>query len=435
VSGVTAYNDPFAALQRGPWLALRPGPHYDPGLMIGRHNAGGNVGSMKAYLLAAAAVLAAPACAADGSIGPLSGSLDAYTFTLGGEAQGSLMVPDLPSAPGFTKNGATGAADLHFQAERDYDSGLSLALKSSFEVARDKLSYDNYGGDLVQKVYLQAQTGLGRVEIGMADGAAYALSVTGPVVDDATSLDNANAAFFLDPSTHQAFTGVFGLSSGVEASLNYAKLSYYTPRLFGLQLAVSYTPSEGKEVIPFLNNGPDLANRQKGIWEGALSYSETFGRTSVGLYGGVSLAHGTRKTPGHAGLTEWGLGSEIDYELSDDLKLAFGGGYRRSNSFAFDIYDVRTSGITESGHLSSTLSWKSWIVGAEYGSGTADGGDFGPVIGVRGVQASLGYVIDDNWQVTAGWQRLRYSRDSGAFYDGSQHLQLSAGFLHLKFKV
>jgi hypothetical protein len=401
--------------------------------MNGWHNAGGIVGPMKAYLLAAAAILTVPACAA--GIGPLTGNLDAYSFTLGGEAQGTLMAPDQPSAPGFTKNWATGAADLNFRVERDYDSGLSLALKSSFEVARDKLSYDNYGGDLVQKVYLQALTGLGRVEVGMTDGAAYALSVTGPVVDDVTSLDNANASFFLDSSSHQAFTRVFGLGSAAEASLNYAKLSYYTPRLFGVQLAFSYTPSEGKEVIPFLNNGPDLANRQKSIWEGALSYSESFGRTSVGLYGGFSFGHGTRKTPGHAGLTEWALGSEIDYELSDELKFAVGGGYRRSNSFAFDIYDVRTSGITESGHLSSTLTWKSWILGAEYGSGTADGGAFGPKIGVRGLQASLGYVINDNWQVTAGWQHLRYSRDTGAFYDGSQRIGLNAAFLHLKLHV
>ena len=95
-----------------------------------------------------------------------------------------------------------------------------------------------------------AQTGLGRVEIGMTDGAAYALAVTGPVVDEATTIDNANATFFRDPSTGRAFIDVFTLNSAVESSLNYAKLSYYTPRLFGMQLAASYTPSEGKDVLP-----------------------------------------------------------------------------------------------------------------------------------------------------------------------------------------
>lgn len=391
---------------------------------------------MKAQLLAAAALLTVPACAADWTVSPLGGSLGNYTYTLGGEAQGSLFAADQPSAPGFDKNWASGAADLHLRLARDYDSGLSLALKSSFELARDKLSYDNYGGDLVQKVYLQAQTGLGRVEVGMTDGAAYALSITGPVVDDATSLDNANASFFLDPSSHQAFTKLFELNSAVEASLNYAKISYYTPRLFGVQLAFSYTPSEGKEVIPFLNNGPDLANRQKSIWEGAFSYSNSFGRTSVGFYGGFSFGHGERKTADHAGLTEWGLGSEIDYDLTDELKLAVGGGYRRSNAFAFDIYDVRLDGDSESGHLSTTLSWDNkWTLGAEYGRGTADGGSLGPVIGVRGVETSLGYAINDNWRVTAGWQQLHYTRNTGVFYDGSQRIDLSAAFLHLKFKV
>ena len=117
--------------------------------------------------------------------------------------------------------------------ERTYDTGLVLSLRSVFEVFHDKLSGDNYGSDLVQKVYGVAQTGLGRVEIGMTDGAAYSLAVTGPTVDGVTSLDNPNATFFLDPTTGRAFINVFTGNSAVEPTYNFAKLSYYSPRLFG----------------------------------------------------------------------------------------------------------------------------------------------------------------------------------------------------------
>jgi hypothetical protein len=391
---------------------------------------------MKTVLLASAAVLlVGPACAADWTVNPWTGDFDNYSVTVGGEAHGTVFSPDLPKVPGFDQHWASGLADLKIGIQRDYDSGMSVALKSSFELAHDHLSSDNYGGRFVQKVYGLVQTGLGRVEIGMTDGAAYALSVTGPVVDDATTLDNANATFYLDPTTGRAFTDAFALNSAVESSLNYAKISYYTPRLFGIQLALSYTPSEGREVIPFLNNGPDVPNRQKSIWEAAASYSSTFGRTSVGFYAGAALGHGERKTPGHAGLTEYGFGTEIDYDLNDDMRLAFGGAWRHTNTYAFNIYDARTTGGTESAHLSSTLTWGPWIFGGEYGRGTAGGDGFSPTIGVRGWQGSVGYVFNANWQVTAGWQDLRYSRNAGAFYNGAPAIGMNAAFLHLKLHV
>ena len=68
----------------------------------------------------------------------------------------------------------TGAASVNARLQRDYDSGLSLALKGTFEIYHDHLSGDNYGSDFVQKVYGTVQTGLGHIDVGMTDGAAYA---------------------------------------------------------------------------------------------------------------------------------------------------------------------------------------------------------------------------------------------------------------------
>ena len=391
---------------------------------------------MKAILLASvAAFIASPAYADDWTVSPWTTDLDPVTVAVGGLAYGALFAPDVPKSPGAPQHWATGAADLNLKISRDYDSGLSLALKSSFEVVRDRLSYDNYGGNLVQKVYGVVQTGLGSFELGMTDGAACALAVTGPVVDDITSLDNPNAVFFIDPSTGRAFQEVFGLSTGVNSSLNYAKLSYYTPRILGLQIGVSYTPSENREVIPFLNNGPHALNRQKSIWETAVSYSETFEDFSVGVYGAAAFGHGDGKGADDAGLTDWGLGTEIDIPLTEELKFAVGGGYRHANTDGFDIYAARTSGGTESAHMSSTLTWNDFIVGAEYGRGTADGGVGAAVIGVKAYEVSAGYTIDTNMQVTVGWQQLRYDRNLDTYYDGSRHIQMDAAFLHVKFKV
>jgi hypothetical protein len=246
---------------------------------------------MKRQLLAGAALLglAAPAAALDlgnWSVQPYQTDIGDAQFKVNGEANGSLYAANQPDAPGLDQSGVTGAAWVGLSLERTYDSGLALALKSVFEIYHDRLSGDNYGSDFVQKVYGQMQTGLGRVEIGNTDGAAYALAVVGPTVEGYTSIDNPNATFFRDPTTGgRAFINVFALNSAVESSLNYAKVSYYTPRLFGVQLAASFTPSEGKDVIPFLSSGPDVPNRQKSIWEAAASYNTDLGPVSLSVGG------------------------------------------------------------------------------------------------------------------------------------------------------
>jgi len=383
-------------------------------------------------------MLAGPAGAvdlSDWSVAPYETTIgDDLIFKLHGQADGSAYVSDQPAAPGLDDGGATGAAQVAASLERDYDSGLVLALKSTFEVYHDRLSGDNYGSDFVQKVYGQMQTGLGRVEIGNTDGAIYAMAVTGPTVEGFTSIDNPNVTFFRDPSGH-AFAEQFALNSAVETSLNYAKISYYTPRLFGVQLGASFTPSEGKDVVPFANTGPRVDDRQTNIWELAAGYSNYFGPLQVQVSGGWSTGHDDLKTAGHAGLTDWSLGTELDYALNDDWKLAVGGAYRSANAYRFDVNSVFDSGETDSAHLSATLTHGSWILGAELGDGTAEGRLGAATLGLHAASATIGYVLNSNLQLNVGWEQFAYHRDAGTFYNGRDRIKMNAGFLNFEFKV
>jgi Gram-negative porin len=396
---------------------------------------------MKTFVAAglALAVMAGPAAALDLSAWNLSPQgtelFDNYMLKLRGTANGSAYWASQPDFAGLDQAGVTGAATLMPSIERDYDSGMVVALKSAFEVYHDDLSIDNYGGDFVQKAYLSVQTGLGRVEVGNEDGAAYTLAVTGPVVEGDISIDNTNASFFRDPTTGTAFINVFALNSASESSLNYAKVSYYSPRLFGIQLAGSFTPSEGKDVVPFLDSGPRVPDRQKSLWELAASYTHDMGALSLQLSAGWTVGHDDDKTPGHAGLTDWSLGGELDYTVNDDWKLALGGAFRHSNSYAFNVNDVQASGETTSAHLSATATHGPWIAGLEWGNGDADGRLGSPTLGVHGALAAVGYVLNTNMQLNVGWEEYRYSRSAGAFYNGSPRIHMDAAFLHLMFQV
>ncbi len=386
------------------------------------------------------AILAAfmvPAAAEDfPALSPFSADLGIATLSAGGTVQASGFAAFQP-APAKDAVRASGAATLTAGLSREYDSGLMLGLDTAFQLYSDRLSGDNYGNDFVQKAYGRAETGLGNVEIGMTDGAAYALAVTGPAVNGETALDNPNATFFRDPSTGRAVIEAFTLNSAVEPSVNFAKMSYYTPQLFGVEIGVSYTPSMTKGGLPFLKGGPKAADRQESLWETAIRYRGELGPFEAALSFGAAFAHADEgmKTAGHQGLSEWAAGAEISYPIDDDTKISFGGAYRRSNAYRFDLLDVRDVGETSSARLSAKWEQGPWSFGVEYGDGTADGGLPGSTIGMRGYGAAAGYALNDNLALTLGWQDLRYGRDGGAFYNGRPSLDLDAVYLHLRFAV
>lgn len=382
------------------------------------------------------AVTAVPAAAdiADWTVSPFTTSIGDLNFNLGGDANGAAFLSSQPSFPDLDKGGVTGALRFFPSLERDFDSGLVVGVHASILAFHDRLSDDRYGGRVFEKAYVLVQSGLGSVELGDTDGPGYRLAITGPRVDEKTSIDDHEITFFRDPLTGRAFDDVFTVRTESGTSLDFAKLAYYSPRLFGVELAFSYAPSESREVLPFLSKGPHVNDRQQNLWEFGANYDGTLGPLSVGAYGALSVGHDAMKTLGHEGLTDWAAGGAVSYPVNDDLKLSLGGSYRTSNAYAFDLNDVLADGSTRALHASAKVTYGSWIAGFETTDGTADGAFGQPSLNVHGYEASLGYVLNSNLQLTAGWQQLRYSRSSGFFYSGPRFAG-DAYFLHLDFHV
>jgi len=372
-----------------------------------------------------------PALAAESdlTLDPYEMAIGNAQLSVGGMAAGALFDGNLKGQPA-----ASGALKVQPRLHRDYDSGLVLELDSTLALC-DPLSRGRYGGAFLEKFYGAMRTGLGRVEIGLTDGGGYEVAVTGPKVDAAVSLDDPQTSFFRDPSTRHAVTDVFALRTEVGASSNYAKFTYVSPALFGAQLALSFTPSQSREVIPFLHQGRSVPDRQGAMWEVGLRYSDNFGPLTLTGYGGVVEGQGEYKLPGQEGVSDLGAGVRADYAVNDDLALSLGGSYRQSNAYTFDISHSQQAGTTHSVFVSADATYDQWVAGVEYGNGHADGAASLPQLGLNGYQASLGYVLNKNWQIAGGWQRLEYARASGLFFNGAPRLGMDAGFLHLSLHI
>lgn len=372
--------------------------------------------------------LAAPAGAQ--TLAPFSWPIGQAELRLSADASGALFDPD---QPGWNGAQASGALRLMPELRRDYDSGLALALDGAFTAA-DPLSRGRYDGDVIERLAGSVRTGLGKIEVGLADGAGYGLAVTGPRVDPDVSLNDPRTSFFRDPVTHRAVTGMFALRTPVGASSNYAKIVYTSPALFGAQIALSFTPSEGKQ-LPFLNAGPHVPGRQVEFWEAALRYETDLGPLSLAAYGAVSESRAEHKLPGQEGASDLGAGLNADYPVTEDLSLSLGGAWRQSNAYGFDVNQSWQAGTTRVAHISAAATYQRWKAGLEYGTGTADAVAALPRLGLNGLEASLGYRVSDSIAVSAGWQRLSYTRSSGLFFNGAPQLKMDAVYVHLKLNT
>lgn len=351
-------------------------------------------------------------------------------FALSGEAGGALFNP---RQPGWSGAQASGDLRLMPELRRDYDSGLGLALGGTFAV-EDPLSRGRYDGDVIERLAGELRTGLGKLEIGIADGAGYDLAVSGPKVDPGVSLDDPRTTFFRDPASHRPLSDIFALRTPVGASSNYAKFAYTSPSLFGVQLALSFTPTEAKE-LPFLNAGPHVSGRQVDIWEGALRYETDLGPASLSAYGAVAEGRAEHKLAGQEGVSDLGTGARLDYPVNDDITLSLGGSWRQSNAHAFNVNQSFKDGTTRGAFVSTAVSYRKWMAGLEYGNGIADASLSASRLTQNGLEASLGYSVSGSANISTGWQRLIYARGSGTFSNGLPQLKLDAFYLHVNLKT
>ena len=122
-----------------------------------------------------------------------------------------------------------------------------------------------------------------------------------------------------------------------------------------------------------------------------------------------------------------------------EIKFTLGGAYRVSNAYGFNAGLVFADAETRLAHASALIEWDAWRLGAEYSHGDVNGPDSGffglPDYTMRAYQVAGGYRVNDNIQLTAGWQWYDYDRDLGVFFNGRSAVDMNAGFLTLGYTL
>ncbi len=386
------------------------------------------------------AMLTASPARADGPADwPTNWNVSPYEFALlgmigsvGGQASGAAFGAHQSGLGG--NGGATGYLLLTPQLETVLDNAWELGFRGSLLAYHDGLSGDMYGDDVVQKAYGFLQMPYGRFEVGQQDGAAYNFVLNGPDIDDLAAINDSNLTFFKDKSTGSALNGIFNLRTGVFDSANDAKISYYIPHFFDLQVGISYTPTMAKGSLPWIDQGHHVANRPENILEVGANYAGYFGQYVLRAYGGWAIADNAEPTPGHDDLRDLGLALQVDHPFEGG-QFSVGSGWRRSNAYTFDVTQPSSHGDTADWRLDSTYTKGDWSFGLEYDRGHADSEPGLPALKEAGEEASIGYAVTTNLQLTLGLEHMHFDRSTGTFYNGSATVDANAAFLHAEFHI
>lgn len=217
---------------------------------------------MKKVLFATTALgmLAASAALAEGPAVSLGGYAD---FQVGASSQDSAY-EDYDNDNGIytRKQHSRTDSELHVKVDGKTDAGLGYG--AYIELEADVNSDDVTGANNnAERSYIYVESGFGRVELGPNTDAASALRVdastlaraTGGVggdfyhyvdLDGNTTGTTLADTFIVKPGlpTENFPADVTAGNEGVRATAN--KLTYYSPRISGLQLGVSYTPDQAE---------------------------------------------------------------------------------------------------------------------------------------------------------------------------------------------
>ncbi|BCW87089.1 hypothetical protein sos41_02150 [Alphaproteobacteria bacterium SO-S41] len=356
-------------------------------------------------------------------------------WDVSGFADGSIFDAD-QDVSGFANPGqdgfdALGNAKLQLRGSLVLEDGTEVGGRVELRLQSGGRSNSTTGVSdafVAEKVYFWVENGLGRLELGAQDGAAKQAQAAPPSITKSMRIDNPLMMPVADGDGLYYRPAGLMLRTDSYASDQSAKVIYRSPRLFGLQLSISYMPEFSANLERFVKTSATDFDQQSNIWEAALNYDTNLDdiriRASLTyLMGENEEARDTTVTlssPWRSGdLSEWSGALNLKYK-----GFSVGAAYRHSNArggFVDAAPVVLTNGAsdTEIWSLGALYEWEDWRVGANYARGTANvavesglGGRVEEQTG-EGWQIAAGYAVTTDIQISAGFQRYGFNASSG----------------------
>jgi len=348
---------------------------------------------MKKILLGTTAL----ATAALLSAGAAQAAAEPVKLTVSGYFKGLIAAGDNGTTDARNVAVKSWDSEIRFEAKGVADNGLTYGARIELE--------GNTTGNQIDESYLFFQGGFGRLEVGYNDNAANQMHYQAPSPDALGLLGVNSPNYAWGGSTAQTYDFVDNDS---------AKLIYFTPRLGGFQLGVSYSPdiaynnnasSVGADSDFTLDNDEDYGTN---VAVG-LNFNKEFSGVTLGLSATYSWyeAEDTTLADGDPildDMTYFGFGGNVGFGVGMGT-MTVGGSYAQ-----YDSDDTFLD--TESYDAGVQYAQGPWTVGVSYINE-----DYQIVDGsMWGLSAGGGYQVAPGLDVSLGY--IHYDREAAVTNDG-----------------
>lgn len=274
-------------------------------------------------------------------------------------------------------------AEIHFKGSTTLDNGVEVGVKFELE------SGERGASDTVDEAYLWVSGAFGEFQFGAQDGVGDQMPIVAPSpfletfandtdLDPLGAGDNRGAGLFSNTTAGVAAGGAGALvQSGNDGIINTVvdfsgdsdKIIYFTPRLAGFQIGLSFTP-ELEELSGDESFGDSFSgnNTIENIFEAGITWEYAFNGVDLGasfVYltadGGVVNTNvtGTPQVIGNSApdLEDWAAGASVGF-----AGFTIGGAYavKETDASQFGVGTAQPRVLED---------YKAWDVGVTYGTG------------------------------------------------------------------
>ena len=216
-------------------------------------------------------------------VAPTAFAEEGIKLGIGGYMNNYLGAGDVNhSGNDFAETGMFSDGEVWFTGETTLDNGLTFGANIQLE------SFSS--GDQIDENFGYMEGGFGRLQFGSENTAAYLMQYSAPNVG-APINSGWVTVFIPQPAGHNAGFRTPGLSTFIDTGNDENTLTYFTPRLFGFQIGVSY-----QAALAFSGDGknfPAPADEDTEYHHGVavgVNFVESFGGVDVALGGGYRRA-------------------------------------------------------------------------------------------------------------------------------------------------
>jgi outer membrane protein OmpU len=314
-------------------------------------------------------------------------------------------------------------SEIFFGGRTTLANGITIGFDVQLEA--------NTSGDQIDESYLFIDGAFGRVLIGSENAADYIMNYSIPGVGRSYgALESAATSWIVRPANVTILDTVqSGKASGGGGNAfpstgnDQQRLTYFTPRFFGFQGGLSYTPNVNLEDV---NGFADKTENRANAWHGAVNFTNTFGAIRLNAMAGMSYY------PKISGAASTTVGGQSIKDISAGLQVGFGGfliggGYR----------NLDNKNAAEDGYawgLGATWTGGPFAIGANYLTSKVEGASAGVAADdkFRQIMLSAAYTMGPGVDLIGSVFHLKYTDEGGANADKNSGVGIVTG-LRLTF--